>query len=1295
MAEEILELTANDFLNVFRRQRNIDPKHLSYRGGGITIKNVKVTEKVKIIHERGHRQDNIHLDNCIFEESVEVSSHPHVPYNRVIEIEGATFNGELDISGHFEAGFKMSECNCSKKVTVRGIFRSALALSGGVFEEGLEFSEGSFGVNVTISGGEFKKPLHVSGGKYLLGLQISGGKYHEGVEISGGVFRYDSGVYASGAKKGVCFEGTGEYEQPVIISGGEFVGEAGHVQIKEGTFNGGLVIRCQQAGQKQSLDQVMILGGEFGKEVIINSIEVVGKVSISAGTFRDGFSIEGGRFGEELDISGGIFMGKQVGIEDASFLRGLVISKGEFKEGLELQGVHVEGEMKVSGGNISGNGLLMKNCNFASGGVLITGDCTTEGMTIEGGEMNVQLEISGGQFVKKEVIIKDLRLFSGLAISNGTFTKGLNITESNIGKEFEISGGIFSGNPVSIKNTSFSSGFLITDGNFGKSLVVEGCTFMGQLQIQGGTFLARKVHAKKNTFKAGFLAQKGKVCKGLTLHSNVFEETCLLEGQIIEGDLNILGENHFKKRLEISNGMFPVKISGSMFYQTLVIKEQKYESSFVIEKSALHEGLGITKCVFFGKFQVTDTVVQGSLRVTQSVFGEPATIREAQISDDINILGGRFDDSLEIAESGIEGMLVLAGANQEEPAKPSPNAPPENVSQPGRFNKLMLKSSDFSGGMSIGDGTSIGFFLVEGGEFRDEVVIEHAEFGKKFSISAGDFQSAIYLKDSKLAGSFSILGGKFQDVFLGRGCIFDDKVLVAGGEVMGRFEISGAEFKKAPEFSGNAHINELVIASGGFRAGILFSGGRFGQAEVGQQEATPCVGFLHGDFDGEVKISGGTFLKPVCIMQGIFNEKVLIDGGKFENLLSIEEGIFRQGFTVSGGEFAGFVISGGDFEQRVAVSGGSFIKDFVLLGGRFEKVFHVEGGRFLGDVVFKGGVFVDTIHIDGGMFAGSIYFVDGEYHNIDVDNGKVENSFIHCLSFKLSTKITSQVIIKKGAKVNVLSFAQGIASSGMVYVESINLNQLIMENFTNKGTFELTSIRANDKVACLEQGSIGEKDKPSQVVLCESNLDNIIFNDVDFDSFDAIEIEAAKLNLISTIQRHFPTKGGKIRSREQEDAAGKIAEIYSQLYLAMQKQGYKTQEMEYYAAYLYWEHKAAKGKRKTFGKWLSLSLHKYSTDFGQSWLRGIGLTLFVGWLFYLLFSCSLGEVRFGWQHFTWNNVINHTGYYFQFLLPTHKTDFLPHAKPMGWAIIWDFAGRIVVGYLIYQTIAAFRRFGRK
>jgi len=70
---------------------------------------------------------------------------------------------------------------------------------------------------------------------------------------------------------------------------------------------------------------------------------------------------------------------------------------------------------------------------------------------------------------------------------------------------------------------------------------------------------------------------------------------------------------------------------------------------------------------------------------------------------------------------------------------------------------------------------------------------------------------------------------------------------------------------------------------------------------------------------------------------------------------------------------------------------------------------------------------------------------------------------------------------------------------------------------------------------------------------------------------------------------------------------------------------------------------------------------------------------------------SLGRM-FNSHGVDWNLI----GYYFSFLDITHRVDFLVDKSALnGLSVTIDYFNKILVGFLIYQFIAAFRKYGKK
>tara|TARA_R110000765_G_scaffold94079_3_gene177439 strand:- start:3949 stop:5283 length:1335 start_codon:yes stop_codon:yes gene_type:complete len=102
-----------------------------------------------------------------------------------------------------------------------------------------------------------------------------------------------------------------------------------------------------------------------------------------------------------------------------------------------------------------------------------------------------------------------------------------------------------------------------------------------------------------------------------------------------------------------------------------------------------------------------------------------------------------------------------------------------------------------------------------------------------------------------------------------------------------------------------------------------------------------------------------------------------------------------------------------------------------------------------------------------------------------------------------------------------------------------------------------------------------------------------------------------------------------------------------------------------------------------------LSLNAISNWFGSSYVIGLLFTVSVAGLFFNLALSHIGDFVFTTNINDWQ-----WRYFVQFINPTHRFDYmkLVDENPRQWFFIWDFLSRIFIGYGIYQTIQAFRKF---
>lgn len=104
-------------------------------------------------------------------------------------------------------------------------------------------------------------------------------------------------------------------------------------------------------------------------------------------------------------------------------------------------------------------------------------------------------------------------------------------------------------------------------------------------------------------------------------------------------------------------------------------------------------------------------------------------------------------------------------------------------------------------------------------------------------------------------------------------------------------------------------------------------------------------------------------------------------------------------------------------------------------------------------------------------------------------------------------------------------------------------------------------------------------------------------------------------------------------------------------------------------------------------------LNRVSNNHGENWARALVFTLGISLLIYSGYFISVNYHK----DLSWKGTGDFIGYYFSFLDLTHRIDFMVKetTRLNGLSRFLDFLGRVVIGYCIYQFIAAFRRHGRR
>jgi hypothetical protein len=195
-----------------------------------------------------------------------------------------------------------------------------------------------------------------------------------------------------------------------------------------------------------------------------------------------------------------------------------------------------------------------------------------------------------------------------------------------------------------------------------------------------------------------------------------------------------------------------------------------------------------------------------------------------------------------------------------------------------------------------------------------------------------------------------------------------------------------------------------------------------------------------------------------------------------------------------------------------------------------------------------------------------------------------------------------------------------------------------------------------------------------------------------------LEFEHSEVSEMFLSETDFPE--GIFLNGKKDYGQAKL--LFGQLHTLFVKQGDSVRAYEYLAR----EVKAYYHTIPLFSKFFftktNLFFNWVSNNFGRSWFQGVIFSFIVGFLFFYLLMLSSVEFKFGLPvTIDWN----YTSSFLKFMNPLRhfETEALFRTSDKGYtsltltnlSYVWDFIGRVFVAYGYYQTIQAFRKFGRK
>jgi len=561
-------------------------------------------------------------------------------------------------------------------------------------------------------------------------------------------------------------------------------------------------------------------------------------------------------------------------------------------------------------------------------------------------------------------------------------------------------------------------------------------------------------------------------------------------------------------------------------------------------------------------------------------------------------------------------------------------------------------------------------------EFKNRIVIKNSKFESDFVVENAHFHESILLSNIQCEKQFKIEGGTFHNRIELQENQFNNGVDILGTQFNGAFIISGGEFgpknikydEPSIYFSrGNGSKKSLFIDEAKFKCHFIIEKDEF------------LSHFLvnNTSFGSNFIIQGGNFHKRSGILKGSFHEGALIDGGDDSKPFIIYDGVFKNGFTIEDSYF----------DRRVHISGGVYLDSFNIIGGNFFEYIEVDGGDFKDLFSISGSRIVELVLLKFSvtsllMFNCHIEILD---LNLKVVNHSTLKEVYVNKAYLFGVLSKNAEICFKYFSCNSLSLS--LTNLGLISIEKLKFRNTSFRNIRDSSNLKEPIFNLEEDTGHIESS-----------LRLEGNLGNIFFINTNFHSADKIIIEGCFLNNIKTFNGHIPLalKSSSVFTDEDSNQnAFVLEEVYNQLYNAMKNNGNRTWELRYNSEYMEWHKRSLKLKNEEPFTRLTILINKITTDYGKNWFRSLIITIVLGLLFYNLYYISIWGIQYNFKYVSWGTLLFHLGNYIEFMLPTHKFNFIENVKPGSSSLLIDSLGRILIGFMIYQTISSFRSFARK
>ncbi len=412
------------------------------------------------------------------------------------------------------------------------------------------------------------------------------------------------------------------------------------------------------------------------------------------------------------------------------------------------------------------------------------------------------------------------------------------------------------------------------------------------------------------------------------------------------------------------------------------------------------------------------------------------------------------------------------------------------------------------------------------------------------------------------------------------------------------------------------------------------------------------------------------------------------------------------------------------------------INSYINFEGSLVKKLNIDQLSKIRDFYIRDGSKIQNLISHTGSFIGIIE-INGQVENVEL-NSKIAILKLHNLPcpniFSIHSSEIEELYISKNsngylnlyikdseiAKLEVSNTV--LRQDDLINISTTSIYLFTLNKILNNGRFILSEIIKLDKwksysfenfsknekeFIFLDQDSTTNKfnTKNSTFSIYDSDMGNISFINFNFNNFNRVNMRNSKIQggFLSGLQ--LPTN---VINLDHENDFDQIRLFYSQIKSIFQNQGdtpraIYAQALELESFRLQLENQK-KSKLSNVDSWNNfkdrfvLFLNKYTSNYNTNWLRALMVTIC-----FLAFSFGLYCFILGYRPgYDGKKFLELCSYSLQYLNPFRDEDSGDFFKLIGTdgfkinscARFWDYISRLIIAFLVYQTINSFRRLGK-